>query len=80
MEREMPRGTVDWNCYAGRALPTGRWTSFQCSYSELSGDPELVAALRWTCPFGKAALDPYAFNRKQKYFNKSQVKPPQVVG
>jgi hypothetical protein len=25
-------------------------------------------------------LDPYAFNRKQKYFKKSQVKPPQVVG
>ncbi len=25
-------------------------------------------------------LDPYAFNRKQKYFNKPQVKRPQVVG
>ena len=44
----MPRGTVDWNWYAGRAIPTGRWTSFQCSYSELSNDPELTAALRWT--------------------------------
>lgn len=47
-EREMPRGTVDWNWYTRRALPTGRWTSFRCSYSELSNDPELVAALRWT--------------------------------
>jgi hypothetical protein len=47
-ERQMPRGTVDWNWYAGQALPTGRWTSFRCSYSELSNDPELVAALRWT--------------------------------
>lgn len=45
---EMPRGTVDWNWYAGRALPTGRWTSFLCSYSELCNDPELSAALRWT--------------------------------
>ena len=25
-------------------------------------------------------LDPYAFNRKQKYFKKPQVKRPQVVG
>jgi cytochrome c-type biogenesis protein CcmH/NrfG len=25
-------------------------------------------------------LDSYAFNRKQKYFNKPQVKQPQVVG
>ena len=26
------------------------------------------------------ALDSYAFDRKQKYFNKPQVKLPQVVG
>jgi hypothetical protein len=25
-------------------------------------------------------LDSYAFNRKQKYFNKPQVKQPQAVG
>jgi hypothetical protein len=25
-------------------------------------------------------LGSYAFNRKQKYFNKAQVKQPQVVG
>ena len=60
VEREMPRGTVDWNCYAGRALPTGRWTSFQCSYSELSSDPELVAALRWTLRRVGQDLEPAA--------------------
>jgi hypothetical protein len=60
LEREMPRGTVDWNCYAGRALPTGRWTSFQCSYSELSSDPELVAALRWTLRRVGEDLEPAA--------------------
>src|SRR5450759_6021680 len=29
---------------------------------------------------GALVLDSYAFNRKQKYFTKPQVKPPQVVG
>jgi hypothetical protein len=58
VEREMPRGTVDWNWYARRALPTGRWTSFQCSYSELSNDPELVAALRWTLRRVRQDLEP----------------------
>ena len=58
VEREIPRGTVDWNWYASRALPTGRWASFQCSYSELSNDPELVAALRWTLRRVRQDLDP----------------------
>src|SRR5262249_7885651 len=48
VEREGPRGTVDWNWYSKRALPTGRWTSFRCTYSDLSDDPRLMSALRWT--------------------------------
>jgi hypothetical protein len=47
-EREMPRGTVDWGAYARKSLPAGRWAVFRCSYSDLSDDPHLVAALRWT--------------------------------
>jgi hypothetical protein len=58
VEREMPRGTVNWNLYAGRALPSGKWTSFQCSYSELCNDPELVAALRWTLRRVRQDLEP----------------------
>jgi hypothetical protein len=56
VERQMPRGTVDWNWYARRALPTGQWTSFQCSYSELSHDPE--PALRWSLRRDRQDLEP----------------------
>ena len=47
-ERASPRGRVDWNDYARRAVPTGRWTAFRCAYSELADNPDLAAALRWT--------------------------------
>jgi hypothetical protein len=57
-DRQMPRGTVDWNWYAGRALPSGRWTSFRCSYSDLSPDPDFTAALRWTLGRVRQDLEP----------------------
>ncbi|MCL5745281.1 MAG: FtsX-like permease family protein, partial [Acidobacteria bacterium] len=43
----------------------------------LSGAGVLAQSLR---KLETVDLDPYAFNRKQKYFNKRQVKRPQVVG
>ena len=43
---QAPRGTVDWNRYARRSIPTGNWTQFPGTWPELRDDPWLVAALR----------------------------------
>jgi hypothetical protein len=47
-EHASPRRRVDWNDYARLAVPSGRWTTFRCSYSELADNPDLAATLRWT--------------------------------
>jgi hypothetical protein len=57
-ERESPRGTVDWGAYARNSLPSGRWTVFRCAYSDLSDDPDFVAALRWTLRRVRQDLEP----------------------
>ena len=46
--RAVPRGRPDWNQYVSRSLPTGRWNSFLCKYSDLVTDPELIGSIRWT--------------------------------
>lgn len=47
-ERESPRGRVDWSTWARSNVPSGRWSSFPCTYSEPTLDPLLAANLRWT--------------------------------
>lgn len=46
--RRSPRGQVKWGTWARRQVPTGQWTSLPCRYSDLSDDPDLMAAVRWT--------------------------------
>jgi hypothetical protein len=48
MDRSSPRGRIDWNNWASANLPSGKWTSFPCHFSEPDDDPELMAAVRWT--------------------------------
>lgn len=61
--RPSPRGRVDWARWATTQLPSGRWTTLPCRFSEPADDPELLAAVRWTlgrledelATFGEAA-------------------------
>lgn len=46
--RQSPRGRVDWSLWARTHLPSGRWTSLPCHFSEPDDDPHLMAAVRWT--------------------------------
>lgn len=46
--RASPRGRVDWSRWARTHVPTGRWTTLPCHFSEPADDPELMAAVRWT--------------------------------
>lgn len=47
-ERLSPRGQVRWSRWATRHVPSGRWTSLPCRFSEPDDDPELLASIRWT--------------------------------
>ncbi len=47
-ERGSPRGAVEWSRWATRQVPSGRWTSFPCRFSEPDDDPDLLSAVRWT--------------------------------
>lgn len=46
--RRSPRGQVQWGTWARRQVPTGQWASLPCRFSDLSDDPDLMAAVRWT--------------------------------
>lgn len=46
--RASPRGRVDWSRWARTHVPTGRWASLPCHFTEPADDPELMAAVRWT--------------------------------
>lgn len=46
--RQSPRGRVDWSRWARTHLPSGRWTSLPCHFTEPDEDPELMSAVRWT--------------------------------
>ena len=46
--RQSPRGRVDWARWATTHVPSGRWSTLPCHFSEPDDDPELMAAVRWT--------------------------------
>ena len=43
-----PRGTIQWARYLRTSLPTGRWHHIPCRFPDLSTDPVLRGAIRWT--------------------------------
>jgi hypothetical protein len=43
-----PRGTILWPRYLRESLPTGRWHHVPCRFPDLSTDPVLRGAIRWT--------------------------------
>jgi 5-methylcytosine-specific restriction endonuclease McrBC regulatory subunit McrC len=43
-----PRGTILWSQYIRRSLPTGRWHEVPSRFPDLSSDPLLRGAVRWT--------------------------------
>jgi hypothetical protein len=43
-----PRGTIQWARYLRKSLPTGRWHHVPCRFPDLSTDPLLRGAIRWT--------------------------------
>jgi hypothetical protein len=47
-DRLSPRGRIDWNQWTSSNLPTAKWSTFPCQYTEPDDDPELMAAVRWT--------------------------------
>lgn len=46
--RQVPRGTIQWARYARTSLPSGRWHQLPCRYPDLTTDPVLRGAIRWT--------------------------------
>lgn len=46
--RQSPRGQVQWSRWARTHVPSGRWTSLPCRFSEPDDDPDMMAAVRWT--------------------------------
>jgi hypothetical protein len=43
-----PRGTIRWPQYTRESLPRGRWHHVPCRFPDLSTDPLLRGAIRWT--------------------------------
>jgi 5-methylcytosine-specific restriction endonuclease McrBC regulatory subunit McrC len=43
-----PRGTIQWSKYLRTSMPTGRWHQVPCRFPDLSTDPILRGAIRWT--------------------------------
>ena len=43
-----PRGTIQWSRYLRTSLPSGRWHQVPCRFPDLSTDPILRGAIRWT--------------------------------
>lgn len=45
---QAPRGTIQWSRYLRTSLPSGRWHHLPCRFPDLSTDPILRGAIRWT--------------------------------
>ena len=45
---QTPRGTIRWSKYLSTSLPSGRWHQVPCRFPDLSTDPMLRGAIRWT--------------------------------
>jgi hypothetical protein len=45
---QSPRGTIRWASYLRGSLPRGQWHHVPCRYPDLSTDPILRGAIRWT--------------------------------
>lgn len=45
---QAPRGTIQWSKYLSTSLPSGRWHQVPCRFPDLSTDPILRGAIRWT--------------------------------
>ena len=45
---QAPRGTIQWSRYLHTSLPSGRWHQLPCRFPDLSTDPILRGAIRWT--------------------------------
>src|SRR5436190_690319 len=45
---QAPRGTIQWSKYLRTSLPSGRWHQVPCRFPDLSTDPILRGAIRWT--------------------------------
>jgi len=45
---QAPRGTIQWSRYLRVSLPSGRWHHVPCRFPDLSTDPVLRGAIRWT--------------------------------
>jgi 5-methylcytosine-specific restriction endonuclease McrBC regulatory subunit McrC len=45
---QAPRGTIQWSKYVRTSLPSGRWHQVPCRFPDLSTDPILRGAIRWT--------------------------------
>jgi McrBC 5-methylcytosine restriction system component len=43
-----PRGTIQWSRYIRQSIPTGRWHHVPSRFPDLSSDPLLRGAVRWT--------------------------------
>jgi 5-methylcytosine-specific restriction endonuclease McrBC regulatory subunit McrC len=43
-----PRGTIQWSKYLRTSLPGGQWHRVPCRFPDLSTDPILRGAIRWT--------------------------------
>lgn len=43
-----PRGTIQWGRYVRASLASGRWHHVPCRFPDLSTDPVLRGAIRWT--------------------------------
>jgi 5-methylcytosine-specific restriction endonuclease McrBC regulatory subunit McrC len=45
---QSPRGTIQWNRYVVQSLARGRWHQVPCRFPDLSPDPMLRGAVKWT--------------------------------
>jgi len=45
---QAPRGTIRWSRYLRSSLPSGKWHHVPCRFPDLSTDPVLRGAIRWT--------------------------------
>ncbi|HLA81335.1 MAG TPA: hypothetical protein VJP78_06935 [Thermoleophilia bacterium] len=48
VELQRPRGRILWKRYLRESLATGAWHHLPCRFSDLTNDPFLRRALRWT--------------------------------
>jgi hypothetical protein len=46
--RTSPRGRIDWARWVTTHVPSGRWATLPCHFTEQGDDPALMAAVRWT--------------------------------